>query len=1206
MAAAMGQLLFPTEWAGDDGECRPVRVNGFASKMVSLGAMFPMNAETEQPITAILFVATVYCPHHAKFPPRGSTIMTRVSRTAFCVLAFWIVLVSGLTAAAQVDPNLYRGLKWRNVGPFHGGRISSVTGVIGDSGVFYAGTPLGGVWKTTSGGVTWFPVMDQEISVDSVGAIMVAPSNSNVVYAGAGDPIGGSLGNGMWRSTDAGATWQHIGLEDTVKIDSIVVDPADYNLVIVSTLGDTGHPGGGVYRSTDGGQTWTNVLKPANYDGTRDLQIAFDDPSVMLAATQGTGGASPGGSGGAAGGNRAKAKPPQLYKSTDDGKTWNEIKIPPFPGRIAVAVAMHTQGRRMYIIGNNIENGSGLYRSDDGGATWQHMAGKDLRISNGQGAYSSGVFVDSQNPDILYTMSTAMYRSTDGGVTFQAFKGAPGGEDYHKLWIDPTNGHRMVVGSDQGASVTLDNGRTWSLWYTEVISQIYHVATDNRYPYRIMGAQQDTGAVMISSRGTWGQVNFTDWSPLPSSEFGVDTPDPKNPDIIYGVGYGPGGGGSGLIKIDMSSGQWQNVAPNFGSDAIKYVAGRDFQKKFDFAFDPSALYVAYQCLLVSRDGAHTFTAASPELTTPKGKPQVACGTIPQPPPQPPAQPPQPSPTPQPPAGGPPPPDPSISDFSISKVKRGVVWTVSTNGQIYNTMDHGKTWTNVTNIAEVPPHTQFNTIEAGDNANTAYVAARIAPERGQTLPPDENPDVPLIWRTTDGGKTWTGIVNGLPRDERTGSWINSLRVDPQQPGLLFAGTESTVYVSFDNGDHWQSLRQNLPSTSIRDLTVHTDTHLNDLVIATYGRGFWVLDDITPLRQIAANAQAISSSPVYFFQPAEAIRTRINSNWDQPFSIEVPHAPNVPYGAIVDYYLKKEPAGPIQLQVFDSSGNLVRTMTSTLPPPIEGAEYPHYWLAAPESRALSARAGLNRVNWNLQYEDPPALRHDLENEMNMVEGSTTPGPHGPQVIPGVYHLKLTVDSEVYTRDVTVINDPRVGESAALLASLRQQNKLTLLSVKGMEQTFEGHDEVNAVKTQLDSTRKGTLPADLDALAKTLDASLTKIGGIMPPGVFGGGPRRVAPDPKAIESFMSLNNAYNAMVSMMQVGLDMAPTPTQIATWQKDCTDLNHTIVAWKDMEKQIGEFNVLLAKNSLQEINVAPIKVTTDSCSFPTPESTPNGQ
>ena len=1134
----------------------------------------------------------------------GSYMMTRVSRTAYWVFVVSSILALPFTATAQINPDLYAGLNWRNVGPFHGGRISSVTGAIGQPGVFYAGTPLGGIWKTTSAGVTWFPIFDQEKSVDSIGAIQVAPSNPDIVYAGAGDPIQGSLGNGMWKSTDAGKTWQHIGLEDTVKITSIVVDPADPGVVLISALGDATRHGGGVYRSTDGGQTWTNVLKPADYDGARDLQSAYDLPSVMLAATQGTGGG-----GGGRAGRGASGKPPLVFKSTDEGKTWTEIKIPPFSGRVSVAVAMHTKGQRMYIVGNAIEQGSGLYRSDDGGATWQHMAGNDLRIamriSNGQGNYSSGVFADSQNPDVVYTMSTAMYRSTDGGLTFEPFKGAPGGEDYHKLWIDPTNGHRMLVGADQGASVTLDNGRTWSLWYTEVISQIYHVATDSAYPYHIMGAQQDTGAVMISSRGNWGQVNFTDWSPVPSSEFGIVRPDPKNPNLIYGVGYGPGGGGSGLIKIDMTTGQWENVAPNFGADQDKYHAIRDFEKKFDLAFDPSTLYVAYQCLLVSRDGANSFTAASPDLTTPKDKPQAACGTAPLVPPSPP------QPNPAPPeaqaqtdapagrGGGQPPAPPSINDFSLSRVKRGVIWTVSSNGQIYNTVDAGKTWANLTNIADVPPHTIFNTIEAGHDVNTAFVAARIGAERGQTLPPDENADVPLIWRTTDAGKTWTSIVNGLPRDERTGSWINGLRVDPEQPGLLFAGSETTVYVSFDNGDHWQSLRQNLPSTSIRGLEVRIDHHENDLVIATYGRGFWVLDDITPLRQIAANAQAISASSVYLFKPEEAIRARINSNWDQPFSIEVPHAPNVPYGAIVDYYLSYEPSGPIQLQVFDSKGNLVRTMSSTPPPPIEDAAYPHYWLAAPETRILSTHVGLNRVNWNLQYDDPPALRHDLENQMNMVEGSTTPGPHGPQVIPGVYTLKLTVDGKIFTGDVTVVNDPRVGESPALMDALRTQNKLTLLSVQGMEHSFEGHQEVNAVQDQLASLMKGKPPADVAEQAKKLQANLTKIGGAMPTGGRGGGGaqgRGAASNPNALQSFFELNNAFNTMVSMMQVGLDMAPTPAQIATWQKDCTDLSHTTTAWEDALKQFTDFNAMLVKNNLQEMKVAPTKLIVSTCSF----------
>jgi hypothetical protein len=457
------------------------------------------------------------------------------------------------------------------------------------------------------------------------------------------------------------------------------------------------------------------------------------------------------------------------------------------------------------------------------------------------------------------------------------------------------------------------------------------------------------------------------------------------------------------------------------------------------------------------------------------------------------------------------------------------------------------------------------------------------------------DVPFIWRTTDGGKSWVSIVDGLPRDERTGSWVNSLRVDPEQPGLLFAGTETTVYVSFDNGDHWQSLRQNLPTTSIRDLDVHTNHHQNDLIIGTYGRGFWVLDDITPLREIAATSSAVSSSSSYLFKPEDAIRARINSNWDQPFSIEVPHVPNVPYGAIVDYYLSHEPQGPILLQVFDAHGTLVRTMSSTLPPSIDDADYPHYWVATPESRALSTHVGLNRINWNLNYDDPPALRHDLENQMNMVPGSATPGPHGPQVIPGMYTLKLTVDGQVLTRDVTVVNDPRVGQSTELMAALRTQNKLSLLSVEGMEQSYAGHDEVDAVKGQLQTLVQGNLPADVAAAAKTLDASLTKIGGAMPAG-GGGDARRGPPDPNALKSFFDLNNAFNTLVSMIQVGLDVAPTPTQIATWKSDCADYNRTRTAWDGVRQQVQSFNAELAKNNLEEIKLAPSKLTASSCSF----------
>ncbi len=1119
-----------------------------------------------------------------------------------------------LGAAAQVSPSLFAGLKWRNVGPFHGGRISCVTGVVGQPNVYYFGTPLGGIWKTTSAGVTWFPIFDQVKNVDSIGAIRVAPSDPKIVYAGAGDPILGSLGDGMWKSTDAGKTWRHIGLQSTVKIDSILVDPDDPNLVIVSALGDATHHGGGVYRSTDGGQTWTNVLKPAGYPGTRQVTFAYDDPSVMLAVTQGTGNMF--------GVKQKKAKPPLLFKSTDEGLTWKPVKIPPFPGRVAVAIAMHTDGQRFYLIGNNIENGSGLFRSDDGGANWRHMAGKDTRIENGQGGYSSGVFVDSENPDIVYTVSTAMYRSTDGGVTFHAFKGAPGGEDYHKVWIDPHNGRHIFIGADQGASVSLDGGHTWSLWYTQTISQIYHLATTHQYPYWIVGSQQDTGAVMISSRGNWGQVNFTDWSPLPSSEFGVLTTDPLHPNIIYGVGYGPGSGGSGMIKIDMATGQWGNVAANFGVESKNFRASRDQQKLFDTAFDPRAFYVAFQCLLVSRDGAHSWKYFSPDLTTPKGKPRVACGVPVPPKPPSPAGKPCPAPhagissgkpqsstpkgTPAPPCVKPKPPRnpfggpsaPVIVDFSISRVKRGVVWTVSSNNQIYNTTDGGRHWRNVTNLTGLPRQIHLESIVAGDSVNTAYITGRIGSSSFFATPTKNvDADVPLIWRTTDGGKTWASIVNGLPRDQRTGSWVNVLRVDPKQPGLLFAGTETTLYVSFDNGEHWQSLRLNLPSTSIRDLVVHTAFHLNDLVICTYGRGFWILDDFTPLRRIAAHGQTIASSPAYLFKPEEAIRARENANWDQPFSVEVPHALNPPYGVIVDYYLSRKPTGPIQLQVFDSRGHLVRTISSKLPPPIENQAYPRYWLASPQSRALSTHVGENRFAWNLRYDPPPAFLHDLENQMNSVAGTTTPGPHGPQVIPGVYTLKLTVDGQVYTRHVTVMNDPRVGQSRLIMAALRAQHRITMQAYRAMQQTYQGHKEVMAVSAQIASLLQSKPPAAVAAQAKTLQASLNNIGGVIPKGGFSFlyDLMHHSKQPNALRSFLLLNNNFNTLVSMTQVGIDEAPTPARIATLRDDCQNYNRTLAAWKALQtNQFPAFNALLSHNNLQPLHFEPTRLAAQSC------------
>jgi len=1132
------------------------------------------------------------------------------------VLAVAVCLTFSASAqqAPQTSPDLFAGLRWRNIGPFHGGRIAAVTGAIGQPGVFYVGAPAGGIWKTTSAGVTWFPIFDQFINVDSIGAIQVAPSDTNIVYAGTGDSVQGSLGDGMYKSIDAGKTWTHVGLEDTVKINKIVIDPKDPNLVLASTQGDARHSGQGVYRSTDGGKTWVNVLKPENANGTRDVEYAFDKPNVIFATSQGAGGGF-GGGGGGGGGAPAGPNGTALYKSTDGGKTWKKVDtLPPYTGRISVAIAMHTNGQRIYVVGGALQGGSGLYRSDDQGATWQHMAGNDTRVANGQGAFSSGVWVDSQNPDILYTVSTTVYRSADGGKTFAAFKGAPGGEDPHEIWIDPTNGQRMLFGFDQGPAVTLDGGQTWSGYYQIPIAQIYHISTDTRYPYWVMGSQQDTGAVMTRSRSDWGQITVVDWLPLPSSEFGTVVADPLKPTTVYGVGYGAGQG-NGMIKIDLATGQWGNVAPNFGTDAGLYTAGRDFWKRFDTAFDPKALYVGYNCILVTRDGAQTWKAFSPDLTTPKGQQLVPCGvaSAATPPTAPRAGAPAASPTPTPAAagagrGGP---APSISDFSLSTVKQGVVWSGSSTGQIYYTMDGGKTWNNVTNFTDLPPNANFVTVEAGhSDVNTAYVLANLGGGRGGGAPA---PEQHYIYRTHDAGKTWTRIVNGLPIDERTGSQVHVIREDPKQKGLLFAGTETTVFVSFDDGDHWQSLRLNLPSTSIRDLVFHTGDHMNDLVIGTYGRGFWVLDDMSPLRELAAKAGAIAAAPAYLFKPGDAIRARMSANWDQPMNVELAHAPNPPFGALIYYHLSRPPSGEIKLQIFDSANKLVRTISSIQPKPYERPPFPDYWLASPGDRSLSTNVGTNRTNWDLRYDDPPGYNPDINNQMNSAPGQVAPAPHGPLVLPGTYTVKLLVDGATYTQTLVVHNDPRVGEGANVMSALRTQNKLAMAAWQSMKDSFAANEEVAAVRTQLAAIVRGSLPPDVATAATALDAKLATLGAAGGRGSRGGGlgggfgaaPARV---PGSVLTFYSINGTFNSVLApLAQNGIDMPPSKAQIDTWESGCKEFTSTLNAWKTMwTADLMTFNGLLTKNNQTPLKITPAPlVAPASCTFVWPKGTAGG-
>jgi photosystem II stability/assembly factor-like uncharacterized protein len=1113
-----------------------------------------------------------------------------------------VVSIDAVSVRAEVNgtpgEDLYAGLRWRNIGPFHGGRVSAVSGAIGQPGTFYLGAPLGGMWKTTNAGVSWFPIFDQFTQVDSIGAIQVAPSDPNIVYAGTGDSVQGSSGDGMYKSIDAGKTWTHIGLEETTKINKMVVDPKDPNHVVVSTQGDASHNGRGIYRTTDGGKTWENTLRPDNANGTRDVEYALDKPNVIFATAQGAG------AGFGGGGTPQGPNGTALYKSTDSGKSWKKVEtLPPYNGRISVAIAMRTDAKRIYVIGTPLQGGSGLSRSDDQGATWQHMAGDETRIANGQGNYSSGVWVDPQNPDIVYTIATTVYKSTDGGKSFAAFKGAPGGEDPHVAWLDPTDSKRIFFGFDQGPAITLDGGQTWSGYYQIPIAQLYHLSTDNQYPYWVMGSQQDTGAIMTRSRSDQGQITMMDWYPLPSSEFGTVVPDPLKPTTVYGVGYG-NGQGNGMIKIDLATGQWGNVAPNFGTDRNLYVEPRDFWKRFDIAFEPKAMYVGYNCILVTRDGAQTWKAFSPNLTTPKDQPLAPCGVAPSPAPA--SSPGAPTTGTVPRPGLP----ASITDFSLSTIKRGVVWSGSNTGQIYNTMDGGKTWNNVTNFPDLPASANFVTVEAGHrDVNTAYVLANIGFGRGAS--PAAGPEQHYIYRTHDGGKTWTRIVNGLPLDERTGSQLHVIREDPKQKGLLFAGTETTVYVSFDDGDHWQSLRLNLPSTSIRDMVFHTDHNMNDIVICTYGRGFYVLDDMSPLREIAAKGGAIASAPAYLFKPGDAIRARANANWDQPMNPELPHAQNPPYGALLYYHLSKKPVGDIKMQIFDSANKLVRTITSTQPPMYVRPPYPDYWLMPASERALGTNVGTNRINWDLRYDDPPGFNPDINNQMNSSPGSVTPGPHGPLALPGTYTVKLIVDGQTYTQSLVVRNDPRIGETPTVMAALRAQDKLAMAAVQGMKDSYAANDEVAAVRAQLASLRRGSLPPEVVTAATALDTKLATFGGPQRPGRggggggFGGAPRV----PGSLLSFTAINNVFNTVLGpLAQNGIDMAPTKAQVDTLESACTDFTGTANGWSKMlSADLVEFNSLLTKNNLTPLKLTPTAVTPPaSCTFVLPTGNTRGK
>ncbi|GJG89155.1 hypothetical protein tb265_43360 [Gemmatimonadetes bacterium T265] len=1048
--------------------------------------------------------------------------------------------------AGAVDPRLYAGLTWRNLGPFRAGRVAAVTGAIGQPGVFYAGMPAGGVWKTTSAGATWYPVFDSIRQVSSIGAIEAAPSDPNVVYAGTGDmAVGGAIneGNGVYVSRDAGRSWRHVGLVGSKQIPSILVDPRDANTVLVAAQGDlhARSDARGVFRSTDGGTTWSRTLFVDDRTGVQKLARAYDVPDVIFATTvrhytppRVAAAATP----------AAPSPPPEdaarsgtaLYKSTDGGATWHELTgggLPRLAGRTSVAVAMHTRGARVFLVTN-----TGLFRSDDGGSTWRQVAADDARIRNGQGGYNCGVYVDPQNPDVVYTIGTSSYRSTDGGLTFTGFKGAPGGDDPQQLWIDPTDGRRMLLGLDQGAVVTFDGGAAWSSWYNQSTEQIYHLSADNSFPYWVYGTQQDAGAIRTRARGNLGAITPLDWNPVPGWEWGTIVADPRDPNTVFASG-------NGIVRIAYPSEQWINVSPS--ADPAATLRTTSSQPIAFAPTGPHTLLAGFQSLWSTADAGAHWRRISPDLTV-RAAPgsTIADSTVG--------------------TRG------AIESFSASPVAAGTIWVGASTGPVRLTRDGGTTWTDVS-VPSAPDGPRVNVaVEASHfDAATAYVAVddHVAGDYGV-----------YVYRTRDAGRTWTAITTGLPVGEVSGSVVRVVREDPQQRGLLFAGTESGVFVSFDDGDHWQSLALNLPNTSYRDLTVKD----HDLIAATYGRGFWVLDDISTLRQLARGGAAIAREPVHLFAPGDAVRVRRNVNADTPFPPEVPQAPNPPDGVIVDYWLAR-PAARVALDVLDSVGRVVRHLSSTPEPPVaEAARPPHpnFWIAPP--LALSTAAGTNRTHWDLRHDAPPAFHHTYE--INANPERTPPSPEGVLALPGAYTLRLTVDGRRVSRTVTVRPDPR---STTPPEALRAQHELQLRIAAALAATTAGREEALALQALV---RQGAGPgaaADVAAASTAFSARVDTAVGTLDRGrgrAPGGGP----PPP----SFTALDAALTAQLNAQDLG-DLAPTPAALAAFAQSCTELQAATAAWASLRgSALDEVNATRSARHLAPIRTPASRIPAPPC------------
>jgi photosystem II stability/assembly factor-like uncharacterized protein len=1034
--------------------------------------------------------------------------------------------------SGKPEDKLLKGMKYRLIGPFRGGRSLTAAGIPGDPTTYYFGATGGGVWKSTDGALSWSPVFDKEGS-GAIGSLAVANSDHNIVYVGTGEAcIRGNIaqGDGVYKSLDAGKTWKNIGLHDTRAIGKVIIDPNNPDIVFVAALG---HPYGpnterGIFRTVDGGKTWDKVLyKDENTGG---IDVAFDphNPNILFAALWQARRTSWSMTDGGPGSG--------LYHSSDGGTTWKRLEehgLPKGPyGRIGIAVAANSD--RVYALIEARNPDGGLYRSDDGGETWDFVNPSHSLWQRPW--YYMHIFADPKDENVVYILDVEAFKSTDGGHLFNKIRFPHG--DNHGLWIDPKDTRRMIASNDGGVTVTLDGGKNWTREDNQPTAQFYHVITDNAVPYRVYGAQQDSGTVAIASRSDDGAIDRQDWYDVGGGEAGYIAPYPPDPNIVYAADYQ-----GNITRFDKHIGQVKSITeqPELSDAHGAFSMEHRFQWTAPVVLspqDPNTLYHGGERLFKTTDGGVHWVAISPDLTrNDKSKQQPSGGDI------------------------------TLDDtgteyydtiFAVapSPITKGLIWVGTDDGLIQITRDEGKTWANVT-PKDMPEWSRVSQVEASPlDAGTAYVAV----DRHQ------NDDLkPYIYKTSDYGQTWTKLTNGIPE----GSFVRAVREDPKKRGLLYAGTENGIYVSFNDGADWRSLKLNLPTTPVHDLVVKD----NDLVVATHGRAFWILDDLGPLRQFTDD---VAKQSVHLYTPSPAYRIQAGEGGEHHPSKRT--GQNPPAGAIIDFYLKDAPKAGTEtkLEILDASGKVIRKYSSA--ETIRLDEPPDPDDKKPE-KEIKPDAGLNRFVWDLRYEEA----HRVPGYYLWEYGS---GARGPVAVPGQYQVRLTVGSETQTAPFELKLDPRVNVSASDLA---QQFNMLMQLEEQLNNVYDAVNQIQDVRSQVAGLKR-RLPENastkpIAASADDLEKKLITVRDQFINLTISANEDSLAYPPQI--------DAKLAFLGMDVASADAAPTEAEQLQFEKLKRQSAELLSRWDNLQRQdLAAFRKLTSDNNLSTVVVPPAGQTVD--------------